>query len=352
MIKAQQSWVKHRDTPKYKEGDQVWLEGKNLRINQPTAKLAPRRHGPFRIIQVMSAINYRLELPTQWSIHPVFHIDLLTPYRETIMHGPNFTQPTPELIDGEEEYSVEKILDSRRFGRRRQLQYLVKWEGYPDSDNMWVDKDDVFAEDKIREFKSSNPEAETHIRSSFVAKSPYPPAPTRSQLLYLHTSKYMSSDGNDELAFEHPARAVADSPIPFSQTNPVDTPVSVPVPIVDFTTLQPLSTAAAVFSPRPVTVSSSASDVTAMFQQLRVHTPAPLTPDSQHVTSQANETFTVSFTPAERQGSQTGVGMESGTAGGSTATVGAAMTMTHRSRAASHDSSADDDLRHCARCGE
>jgi hypothetical protein len=58
MIKAQQSWVKHRDTPKYKEGDQVWLEGKNLRINQPTAKLAPRRHGPFKIIQVMSPVNY------------------------------------------------------------------------------------------------------------------------------------------------------------------------------------------------------------------------------------------------------------------------------------------------------
>jgi hypothetical protein len=86
MIKAQQSWVKHCDTPKYKEGDLVWLEGKNLRTNQPTAKLAPRRHGPFKVKQVMSAVNYRLELPTQWSIHPVFHIDLLTPYRETIMH--------------------------------------------------------------------------------------------------------------------------------------------------------------------------------------------------------------------------------------------------------------------------
>jgi hypothetical protein len=186
----------------------------------------------------------------QWNIHPVFHIDLLTPYRETIMHSPNFTQPTPELIDGEEEYSVEKILDSRRFGRRRRLQYLVKWEGYPDSDNMWVDKDDVFAEDKIWEFKSSNPEAETHIRSSLIAKSPYHPAPTRSQLLYQHASKYMSSDGNNELAFEYSAGAVADSPIPFSQTDPVDTPVSVPVPIVDFTTLQSLSPAAAVFSPR------------------------------------------------------------------------------------------------------
>jgi hypothetical protein len=250
MIKAQQSWVKHRDIPKYKEGDQVWLDGKNLRINQPTAKLAPRRHVPFKIIQVMSAVNYRLELPTQWNIHPVFHIDLLTPYRETIMHGPNFTQPAPELIDGEEEYSVEKILDSRRFSRRQRLQYLVKWEGYPDSDNMWVDKDDIFAEDKVREFKDSNPEAETHIRVSSAAKFPYPSALTRSHLLYQHASKYMSSDGNNELAFEYPAGATADSPIPFSQTNPIDTPVSVPVPIIDFTTLQPLNTAAAVFSPR------------------------------------------------------------------------------------------------------
>jgi hypothetical protein len=352
MIKAQQSWVKHRDTPKYKEGDQVWLEGKNLRINQPTTKLAPRRHGPFKIIQVMSAVNYHLELPTQWSIHPVFHIDLLTPYRETIMHGPNFTQPTPELIDGEEEYSVEKILDSRQFGRRRRLQYLVKWEGYLDSDNMWVDKDDVFAEDKIREFKSSNPEAETHIRSSFVTKSPYPSAPSRSQLLYQHTSKYMSSDGNDELAFEYPAGAVADSPIPFSQTSPVDTPVSVPIPIIDFTTLRPFSPTAAVFSPRPVTASSSASDVATMFRQLRVHTPAPLTPDGQLAASQANKTFIVSFTPAERRGDQTGAGMESGTVARSTASMGATTTATHRQRTNSHDSSANDDLRRCAHCGE
>jgi hypothetical protein len=300
MIKAQQSWVKHHDIPKYKEGDQVWLDGKNLRVNQPTAKLAPRRHGPFKIIQVMSTVNYCLELPTQWSIHPMFHIDLLTPYRETIMHGPNFTRPTPELIEGEEEYSIKKILDSRRFGRRRRLQYLVKWEGYPDSDNMWVDKDDVFAEDKVQEFKDSNPKAETHIRSSSVAKSPYPSALICSHLLYQHASKYMSSNGNNELAFEYSAGAVADSPVPFSQTNPVDTPISIPVHIVNFTTLQPLNTAAAVFSPRPVTASSSASDVAAMFRQLRVHTPAPLTPDGQCAASQANETFIVSFTPAER----------------------------------------------------
>jgi hypothetical protein len=120
----------------------------------------------------------------------VFHIDLLTPYRETIMHGPNYQYPVPDLVDGEEEYSVEKILDSQKFGRRRRLQYLIKWDGYPDSDNMWVDKDDVFADDKVREFKKLNPAKETHIRSLSSAKLPYPSAHTRSQLLQQHAVRY------------------------------------------------------------------------------------------------------------------------------------------------------------------
>jgi hypothetical protein len=107
MIKAQQSWVKHCDTPKYKEGDQVWLEGKNLRLSQPTAKFVPRRHGPFKVIKVLSPVSYQLALPMQWSIHPMFHINLLTPYRETITHGPNYQRPVPDLVDGEEEYSVD-----------------------------------------------------------------------------------------------------------------------------------------------------------------------------------------------------------------------------------------------------
>jgi hypothetical protein len=201
MIKAQQSWVKHRDTPKYKEGDQVWLEGKNLRISQPTAKFAPRRHRPFKVIKVLLPVSYQLALPTQWNIHPVFHIDLLTPYKETITHGPNYQCPVPDLVDREEEYSMEKILDSWKFGRRRHLQYLVKWEGYPDSDNMWVDKDDVFADDKVQEFKESNPAKETHIRSLSSAKSPYPSALTHSHLLLQHAHRYQTLPMN--LLLEH-----------------------------------------------------------------------------------------------------------------------------------------------------
>ena len=151
-------------TPKYEEGDMVWLDGHNIKTEQPTAKLAPRRHGPFPIKQVMSPVAYRLELPTQWNIHPVFHTDLLTPYHETALHGDNYQRPLPDLIDGEEEYKVEAILDSRRFGQAKRQQYLVKWKGYPHSDNQWLDKGDIFAEDVIREFKKRHLTNVTKVR--------------------------------------------------------------------------------------------------------------------------------------------------------------------------------------------
>jgi hypothetical protein len=167
MRQAQQSWVRHRETPKYKIGDQVWLEGRHLHTNQPMAKLAPKCHGPFKVVQVMSPINYRLKLPTQWSIHDVFHTDLLTPYRETPTHGANYQRPPPDLVDGVEEYEVERVLDSRRYGRGCKLQYLIAWKGYPDSDNQWVNWDDAKgAEEAIREFKQLNPDHGIHIKAS------------------------------------------------------------------------------------------------------------------------------------------------------------------------------------------
>jgi hypothetical protein len=157
--------------PKYKAGDQVWLEGCNLHTEQPAAKLAPRRHRPFAIKQVMSPVSYRLNLPPQWKIHPVFHIDLLTPYHETEVHGVNYQHPPPELADNEEEYEVEAILDSRRTGRGRKLQYLVKWKGYPNADNQWEDCQNVTADDLVCQFQQHNPTKETHLRRMEAGKS-------------------------------------------------------------------------------------------------------------------------------------------------------------------------------------
>ena len=165
IIKAQKRWAQSKNPPRtYQDGDLVWLEGHNLHLDWPAAKLAPKRHGPFKVTRVLSPITYQLELPPQWKIHDVFHIDLLTPYHETEVHSANFMQPPPDLIDGEEEYEVEEILDSRKHGRGRKVQYLIKWKGYPSSDNQWVNWNDMHAEEALVEFRKRKPGAISHIR--------------------------------------------------------------------------------------------------------------------------------------------------------------------------------------------
>src|ERR1700761_8920509 len=119
MTRAQQMWVKSGAAPRYREGDRVWLDGRNLKTDHPTAKLAARRHGPFSIRKVLSPINYQLTLPSHWKIHLVFHVDLLMPYWEMAFHRENYTYPPPDLITDEEQFEVEQVLDSRTIGRKK-----------------------------------------------------------------------------------------------------------------------------------------------------------------------------------------------------------------------------------------
>jgi len=133
----------------------------------------------------MSPVNYRLKLPTQWSIHDVFHIDLLTPYRETDIHRSNYSRPAPDLVDNEEEYEVEKILDTQQFGKGRKRQYLIKWKGYPDSDNEWVDHKDIHAPEAIREFKNSRAAQNERIRRGTTGKYPIIPLTTPTMTTHL-----------------------------------------------------------------------------------------------------------------------------------------------------------------------
>jgi hypothetical protein len=197
-----------------------------------------------------------------------------------ITHGPNYQHPVPDLVDGEEEYSVEKILDSWKFGRRQCLQYLVKWEGYPDSDNMWVDKDDVFADDKVWEFKASNPAKETHIRSLSAAKSPHPSALTQSQLLHQHAARYMSSDGRSDIAYKTTAGAYADSA--SGDEGPVIRHIHNLLIDAANTRTRAITAAlraeAAVFSPRPNSISLEAAEVARVFGAMSIHTPGPVSP--------------------------------------------------------------------------
>jgi hypothetical protein len=110
----------------YKQGQCVWLEGKNLPLSHGTIKLSPKCYGPFVITKLISPVASQLSLPVSWNIHPVFHNSLLTPFVETLAHSPNFTRPPPDLINGEAEYKVEAIRSHCHFGKNKGLQYLLK----------------------------------------------------------------------------------------------------------------------------------------------------------------------------------------------------------------------------------
>jgi hypothetical protein len=75
---------------------------------------------------VVSPVAFQLYIPTAWNIHDIFHASLLSPYHESLEHEPNYSRPPPDLLEGEEEYEVEHIVNHRHFGRARTLQYLIK----------------------------------------------------------------------------------------------------------------------------------------------------------------------------------------------------------------------------------
>ncbi len=136
----------------YNKGDQVWVEGTNIKTLYPSAKLSSKRYGPFKVLEQLSDAVYQLEIPRHWKIHNVFHANLITPYKEMELYGPNFTRPPPDLVEGEKEFEVEKILDAQPRGRGHKMHFLVKWKGYPTSDNSWEPRENLHADRLIKEY--------------------------------------------------------------------------------------------------------------------------------------------------------------------------------------------------------
>ena len=98
-------------------------------------------------------------------IHPVFHVDLLTRYRETDAHRPNYKKPPPEIIEGELEWEVEKIINSQLHGCYNKLQFLVRWKGFPPSEDSWVPESDLSALDLLEDFYATHPRAPWELLS-------------------------------------------------------------------------------------------------------------------------------------------------------------------------------------------
>ena len=128
LTTAKSANKKRLEGPSFKEGDKVFLSRKNLKTKRPCNKLDQLRLGPFKVLEVRGPVNYKLQLPKNMRIHPVFHVSLLEP-------APQNAELETEVELENDEYEVEEILDHQKFGR--QQKYLVKWKNWPSSYNTW-----------------------------------------------------------------------------------------------------------------------------------------------------------------------------------------------------------------------
>ena len=137
----------------FQEGDMVLLSTKNIGLsNSGTFKLLPRYVGPFKVLSKVGELAYRLQLPPTMRIHNVFHISKLKQFHDDGRMQP---PPPPTIVDGEEEYEVDSIINHRdiKRGKSTRREYLVRWKGYGiEHDEFIPEKDLKNAQAKIVEY--------------------------------------------------------------------------------------------------------------------------------------------------------------------------------------------------------
>ena len=143
---------------KFGVGDCVWLQAKQIKIHQQSAKLGPKQLGPFKVTEVLSDVDYRLALPSALRLHDIFHVSQLSPYKGNEVNGLTPPPPNPVTIDNKEEYEVDHIRDLKMFGHT--LKYLVRWKGYREGKDTWEPAKNLEHSPQVVEmFHTQNPGA-------------------------------------------------------------------------------------------------------------------------------------------------------------------------------------------------
>ncbi|XP_076916526.1 uncharacterized protein LOC143576282 [Bidens hawaiensis] len=128
---------KHRSERVFAKGDSVYLKLRSFVQSsiktQKYSKIGPKFYGPFLILEKIGAVAYKLDLPADSQIHPVFHVSLLKKAHGN--HLPNIPLPaSPKFM-----FQPRAIVDKRLVRRGTKLvhQVLVHWHGVPLTDATW-----------------------------------------------------------------------------------------------------------------------------------------------------------------------------------------------------------------------
>jgi hypothetical protein len=122
---------KNRSEKAFQVGDNCLLKlqtyAQSSVANRPFPKLAFKYYGPFKILEKIGAVAYKLELPATAPIHLVFHVSQLKEFTH------DFTPVFHELPKVAElditDTTSEEILDRRlvKEGNKAVPQVMIKW---------------------------------------------------------------------------------------------------------------------------------------------------------------------------------------------------------------------------------
>lgn len=136
---------KHRTERSFEVGDMVYLKIQpyrhtSLSIHR-SLKLHSKFYGPFRVLEKVGKVAYKLLLPEGCQLHLVFHVSQLK------KHIGSTAVPSPELplIDDKGNIKVAPmtILERRLIPRNNEpvVQWLIHWTNLPVSEATWEDTD-------------------------------------------------------------------------------------------------------------------------------------------------------------------------------------------------------------------
>jgi len=104
------------EVEEYRVGDLVLLSTKDLKyqmVGRRTEKLTERFIGPYKVKSIVSTNVIELELLSTIKIHLVVNVSRVRRYTSQ-MEGQKKEVPQPVVIEGEEEWEVEQIMNKRQ----------------------------------------------------------------------------------------------------------------------------------------------------------------------------------------------------------------------------------------------
>ena len=156
---------RRREEEEYRIGDLVLLSTKDLKWQMKerrSEKLTECFVGPYKVKGIVLSNTIEVELPKSIKIHPVVNISRVQLYKPQV-EGQKKILPKLVIIEGEEEFEVEKILNKRTV--REKEKFLVRWKGYMVEEDTWESRENLEnAKELVEEFEREYREEVEELR--------------------------------------------------------------------------------------------------------------------------------------------------------------------------------------------